>query len=707
MRAGLATRAALLLLGAGCGTPSDPGDDDTADTTDLTPDTDTPARDVSAGDDVEVALDTPATLHGAATGDVADATWDFGDGSTADGLDAVHTYVAPGNYVATLSVRFEDGSRRTDTARVTAYRPASVPPPVAASPLALDAARDRLWVAVPEADHVAVVDLRTHDVAYVHTCDGPRTVAVHDDVAAVACEEDDTVAFFQAGAAIEALAAVTTPLPRGSRPFAVVPQGVGWAVTAQGTGDLIHVDDAFDVTDAAALGPDPRALVVDGAGAAYATRFRTTGTTAQVLTTGAPIDLAHDPGPDSDTGNRGVPTVLRALAASPDGHTLYVGATLANVDRGLYRDGLPLTFEATERATLRVVRDGVEDFEARKQLDNHGDVSALALSPRGNWLWMAHMGTGTLSRLDAYTLRAAGVILDAGHGVDGLAVSPDGATLFVHAWLDRELRAYDISDPSIANPPVAWRVATVASEPLAADVLRGKVLFHDASDRRLARDGYLSCAGCHPDGRDDGITWDFTDRGEGLRNTISLLGHGGTGQGPVHWTGNFDEIQDFEGDIRHAQGGTGLLEEADWLATEDALGAPKAGRSADLDALAAYVASLVRAPTSPFDAPAGATDLADTRRCTTCHTPGPWTDSTLDQRHDVGTIGPGSGQRRGGTLDGFDTPTLVGTFLTAPYLHDGSAPTVEDAIRAHDPAVTGGSLDADDVAALAALVRSL
>ena len=139
------------------------------------------------------------------------------------------------------------------------------------------------------------------------------------------------------------------------------------------------------------------------------------------------------------------------------------------------------------------------------------------------------------------------------------------------------------------------------------------------------------------------------------------------------------------------------------------VGAPAAPRvpCQTLDALAAYVASLVRAPTSPFDAPAGATDLADARGCTTCHTPGPWTDSTLDQRHDVGTIGPGSGQRRGGTLDGFDTPTLVGTFLTAPYLHDGSAPTVEDAIRAHDPAVTGGSLDADDVAALAALVRSL
>ena len=37
-------------------------------------------------------------------------------------------------------------------------------------------------------------------------------------------------------------------------------------------------------------------------------------------------------------------------------------------------------------------------------------------------------------------------------------------------------------------------------------------------------------------------------------------------------------------------------------------------------------------------------------------------------------------------MDGFDTPTLLGVFQSAPYLHDGSAVTINEAIMAHDGA---------------------
>ena len=37
------------------------------------------------------------------------------------------------------------------------------------------------------------------------------------------------------------------------------------------------------------------------------------------------------------------------------------------------------------------------------------------------------------------------------------------------------------------------------------------------------------------------------------------MGRAGTGQGNVHWTANFDEIQDFEHDMRGPFGGTGFL----------------------------------------------------------------------------------------------------------------------------------------------------
>src|SRR5439155_24751590 len=100
--------------------------------------------------------------------------------------------------------------------------------------------------------------------------------------------------------------------------------------------------------------------------------------------------------------------------------------------------------------------------------------------------------------------------------------------------------------------PQVARIPAVQTELLSPQVLLGKQIFYNAADARMSRDKYLSCAACHIDGDSDGRVWDFTDRGEGLRNTIALTGHPGIRQGPVHWSANFDEIQDFEGDIRYA-----------------------------------------------------------------------------------------------------------------------------------------------------------
>jgi hypothetical protein len=71
------------------------------------------------------------------------------------------------------------------------------------------------------------------------------------------------------------------------------------------------------------------------------------------------------------------------------------------------------------------------------------------------------------------------------------------------------------------------------------------------------------------------------------------------------------------------------------------------------------------------------------KECGSCHAGARFTDSALDVRHDVGTIKATSGTRMGGVLDGFDTPTLRGLWATAPYLHDGSAPTLGAAVDAH------------------------
>ena len=124
----------------------------------------------------------------------------------------------------------------------------------------------------------------------------------------------------------------------------------------------------------------------------------------------------------------------------------------------------------------------------------------------------------------------------------------------------------------------------------------------------MTQHGYICCASCHLDGFEDGRVWDFTDRGEGLRNTTSLLGKRGVGQGRLHWSANFDEVQDFEHDIRNAFNGTGFMcrRRLHDRHAEHPLGDPKAGVSRELDDLAAYVTSLDRVRPSPFRAPDGA-----------------------------------------------------------------------------------------------------
>lgn len=696
--------AGLLLLGLACRCDREKGAGEAE------PTLDPPSAD--AGPDVGGEVGATLTLDGSASQGVS-WLWDLGDGSTATTAVVQHAYDEPGRYTAILQVTGEDGGRTTDTARITVWRPLADPPPVASSSVALDEDAGLAWVVTPEVDALAAVPLDGSAAAFVPVCGGPRAVARSGRMVAVACADNDTLSLVNAD---EAVVWRDVALPERSRPVAVVGRDDVFWVALAATGQLARVQGG-ELLDLFDIGPDPRGLALAPDGRIYASRFRSPDEGGEisvldpvsgVVTT---LALPPDQDPDSDTTTRGVPNLLGSLVISPDGGSLLVPGLHANLFRGGYRDGQPLTHETTARAILALVdlASGAEDVKQRKQFDDQDRSDAIAFSPRGDLVYVSHPGTATIHVLDTVSFDIVGSVLGAGAAITGLVSSSDGETLYAHAWLDRELRAYDVHDLD-AVPALRWATTVVASEPVPDAVLQGKRIFHDSSDLRMAQDGYLTCASCHPDGDHDGRTWDFTDRGEGLRNTTSLLGRAGTGMGPLHWSANFDEIQDFENDIRGAFGGTGFLSDEDWAESSDTLGARKAGRSEELDALAAYVASLVDTPPSPYEGDAEGEDLFTVRRCYTCH-PGPiYTDSSLDTftRYDIGTIDESSGGRLGGTLDGLDTPTLLGVWASAPYLHNGSAPTLEDAISAHDPSVLdGGVLSAGEISSLATWLRSL
>ena len=470
----------------------------------------------------------------------------------------------------------------------------------------------------------------------------------------------------------------------------------------EATGQLAKLDaSARAVTQLLDVGPAPRGLALThGGNRIFVTRYISPKDRGEVVEVDAAtfsvvrrIALSHDAGPDTESSGRGVPNALYAAAVSPDGRSLWVPSLKANTSRGLVTDGQAHTFESTVRsiASRIDILAGSEDLASRHDFNNREGPVAVGYSPDGDLIFVALRGSNAIDVLDAYSGELVTSLEQVGRGPQGMAFTTDGAKLFVHAWLSRTVRVYDVHNiinHSTYRAKLLAEIPTVASEQMDAQLRAGQRLFYNAADPRMSRDSYQACSSCHLDGAHDGRVWDKTASGEGLRNTITLQGRGGASQGLVHWSGNFDEIQDFEHDIRNDNGGLGFLSDAEFAegGRDRPLGAPKAGISADLDALAAFVASFAATPPSPYrDAGGSLTAAGQAGRevfqrlhCATCHGGPAFTDSHSGQRHDVGAMASTSGARLGGPLLGLDTPTLRGLWDTAPYLHDGSAATLRD-----------------------------
>ncbi|NJM08306.1 c-type cytochrome [Candidatus Gracilibacteria bacterium] len=331
-------------------------------------------------------------------------------------------------------------------------------------------------------------------------------------------------------------------------------------------------------------------------------------------------------------------------------------------------------------------------------------------APDGNTLYVVLAGSDLVEVIDISVPSAPQLVkfIATGANPRGMAISGAGTRAYVMNYLGRSVSVLDL------HTNRALHTITVADETLDADVLRGKILFNTVADPRMAKVSWVSCASCHADGGSDNITWMFPD---GPRQTPALWNAADTL--PWHWSAALDEPQDVEDSIHTIQRGLGLATGAD----PPLLGAPNAGRSADLDALAAF---LLRGIQPPALAPVEG-DIARGRAvfgaqgCASCHGGPAWTISALPGA--PGTLDPdGNGEidavlRNVGTLNvldvrgknGFDVPTLVGLARTAPYLHDGSLATLEEVINSGHPTPQTPTtpLRDDDRAALAAFLRAI
>ncbi|MEQ1751150.1 MAG: Ig-like domain-containing protein, partial [Prosthecobacter sp.] len=533
--------------------------------------------------------------------------------------------------------------------------------------------------------------------------------------------------------------AATVSLPRGSRPFGITfdPAGSAAYVALEGSGQLLKLNPSTGAQISSAIvGQHARHVSVNADGSrVYVSRFvtppvpgenlaapNTTGRGGEVVVvTGSTmavertIILQHSEKPDSPTSARGLPNYLGATAISPDGLSAWVPSKQDNIMRGTLRNSTGLNHDQTLRAISSRINlaTQLEDYTSRIDFDNAGMPSAAIFDPWGGYLFVALESSRSVAVVDASNKEVVGRF-DVGRAPQGLALSPDGRTLFVHNFMDRTVSVHDVSSyiaGGNATPPTLATLNSITTEKLSATVLKGKQFFYDALDSRLALQEYMSCAACHNDGGHDGRVWDLTGFGEGLRNTITLRGHGNHGM--LHWTGNFDEVHDFEGQIRGLAGGTGLMTDTQFNSgtRSQTLGDPKAGVSADLDALAAYVTSLTTESRSPFRNSDGSLTAAAIsgelvfrkQNCASCHSGATFTNSALNVFRDIGTMKPASGKRLNGALTGFDVPTLRGLWATGPYLHDGSAATLADSVTAH----AGVTLSGAELSNLTAYLQQL
>jgi cytochrome c peroxidase len=287
--------------------------------------------------------------------------------------------------------------------------------------------------------------------------------------------------------------------------------------------------------------------------------------------------------------------------------------------------------------------------------------------------------------------------------------------------------------PGFPFPP------TPPDNPLSDAAVRlGKALFFDT---RLSRDGTVSCASCHHPGRAFSDTLPLSigvDGGVGMRNAPPLLNlayhpalfrDGGVPTleqqviAPVH------DPMEMDHDIHVAA--AALRDEEPYQSLS------RLAYDRDLDAfvltraLAAYERTLISGwsrwdrwmqgdPSALTPAEVNGWNLFNELGCGDCHN---GFDLSDHQYHNVGLYleyaDPGRERisQDAADLGKFKTPTLRNIALTAPYMHDGSLPTLE-AVIAHfasggqphsnrSPAVTGFILDAQQQADLIAFLHAL
>lgn len=557
--------------------------------------------------------------------------------------------------------------------------------------------RRALYVANVHNDSVSRVDLDAQTVAELPVGAEPTRITRAGDRVFVTLRAERNLAVLEEG--LSGLRLVRT-VAVGAEPYAVIAPEDGQRiyVSVSQAGEVLEMDPvSLEVLRRWSIPGEPRWLAV-----------HPSGDRVYVASAMQPLLSTIDTGsgevtsiqiPDLDFGGTQRPARITGdPAVSPDGQ--YIAVPTLHLDNetpiddqtapppGGYYGG---RFGPT--VTTMPLLDGDVDRPRAvvNALPQGGDLpgyaSSVTYSPNGEELWVSVEGAAGVATLDVRNAENEASIFEAvfvgtdDGVVDGAArsltfkpsvatrapmgtrsvVFTDDGEAYAYGFIDRTVSALPVSAvrdrmleaqsfafaiPELVEPSAGRVRLETAPQPFTPELAEGLELFYSTTDPRVSSGGSgLSCATCHFEGRDDGLSWTFI---RGRRQTPSLAGQVSLTE-PVRWEGDRMTVEeDAAMTSREAMGGEGMTE-------------------AELSNLAAFI-DWVR----DVDVERG--DMND---------PAVARGKAIFERADVGCAdchyGPRMTDNQSYPLFGVraQTRSLVGLQATAPYLHDGSAPTLE------------------------------
>jgi mono/diheme cytochrome c family protein len=511
-----------------------------------------------------------------------------------------------------------------------------MPPPISGGTLLISANGRTAIAADPDRDRVSIVDIpsKTHvaDIQLEPSDEPGRIVEGAPGRVHVALRRGGAVATIDFPTRKLLMRTPVCPAPRG---IAYAPGNKLHVACAGGELVTLSADTGAELRRLR-LKPDLRDVVVQQGGGLLVSVFRE----AKVLELDPEGNVVNERSPFSSEENifGFEPAVAWRMAPLAGGGAAIVHQRHARAFVGTEPGGYGVSDGCGEGIVLSAVSflDATAEatFEVPPSIGQSALPVDLAISPDGSRFAIVSAGSDTVFERSIAAFRSSGVTLCNGDTATQIAEGQPVAVAFAGS-----MRVVQTREP----PRLVLGDGSVIDMP-GEDVMdTGHELFHRAAAEHLS----LACASCHPEGREDGFTWEFS--GLGPRRTQSLAG-GILATAPLHWNGELQGFDSLMGEVFTGRMG----------------GAPQSPRR--VRAIALWVDSIPALPASPAADPSSvergkALFESSAVGCATCHS-GPLL--TNNESVDVGTGGV------------FQVPSLRGVAARAPFMHNGCAPTLRD-----------------------------